>query len=297
MELFKPFEASSLCQKARLEQQIAEKAALKQASAPTLLTIEPIVKTPPSTTPIDNDVLDLATDDLAISSDSDDDSNTKRLVVVEEEENRLLASPKTGLAGKPLDAQSNTPTTSLRTILLGAAAIESTPPAELRPSVKLTGKSRLNSDFFKPIGPPSRRSTSLNRIIQHDVNRRVQQPFVLPTIAAPPRRVPSPTFAKFNPGLVCSVPLPFGPPPIQLPPPQNVTINNYYGNYQPYHRPSSAHWQPHRQHSHQARQQAIPDLLNLSRSQFRRYCARVSQAEIDYAVNIRREHKHKRNSQ
>lgn len=58
-----------------------------------------------------------------------------------------------------------------------------------------------------------------------DQQKRVNNPFKVPTIEPRPRKVPSPTFARFNPGLVCP------PNPSQSVNQATITImiNNYYG--------------------------------------------------------------------
>lgn len=210
-----------------------------------------------------------------------------------------LVTTPTPLAKPPLepkqvlDAQNSTPTT---VALVGSVSTSvATPKSRL--NFTSAGRQRLNpAVFFKKLDPPVNRSTALNKIVQHDVNRRVRQPFILPTPAAPPRRIPSPTFARFNPELVCGTPQFFGPPsPAPLPAPQNVTINNYYGTHPP-SQPSS--WHPSQQTTQPARQtskqQAIDEIINLSRKQFMKYCARVSQREIDYAVQLRRQYRRPR---
>lgn len=59
--------------------------------------------------------------------------------------------------------------------------------------------------------------------MERNISESLGSQFRLPRIGPPTPRVHSPTFARFNPGLV------FGPPKVE--PIPNITINNYYGGY------------------------------------------------------------------
>lgn len=87
-------------------------------------------------------------------------------------------------------------------------------------------KSRLPKESLETNNSvPKSRGDILN--IKHRVERNIShslgQPYQLPRIAPPPPKVHSPTFARFNYGLV------YGPPPAE-PVPQITIVNNYYGN-------------------------------------------------------------------
>lgn len=60
--------------------------------------------------------------------------------------------------------------------------------------------------------------------VERDVHQRLGRAYKLPSIQPIPQRVHSPTFARFNHGLVCM-------PQLRPEPTPNITIvNNYYGN-------------------------------------------------------------------
>lgn len=124
-----------------------------------------------------------------------------------------------------------------------------------------TGKSRLNFSTLEKIKPSSLKKGNhpIAKKFSHGVKR--QQPFVWPKIDVPPKRVPSPTFARFNPGLVC--------PSTTVSPPPNIIINNYYGT-------SSRQFKP----------QCI-DPARMSRGQFKRFTKRSTQTQINEALAIR----------
>lgn len=131
-------------------------------------------------------------------------------------------------------------------------------------------QSRLNADFFK--APPKRqhiRKQAIERRVQNNWKSRPQQGFQLPRIDTPPRKVPSPTFARFNPGLV-------SPSPSQVPTHTTTIINNYYGTQ---NRPVPQ----------------VSDPLQMSRCQFKRFCSKVDKKTGDLYAELRRHQKNQKN--
>lgn len=87
---------------------------------------------------------------------------------------------------------------------------------------------RLGPDFFKELAKPTgAKRVAIAQAVKVDKARREQRPFELPFIQAPPRRPPSPTFARFNPGLV--YPSNTANTVIHPAGVQNITIINQYG--------------------------------------------------------------------
>lgn len=98
---------------------------------------------------------------------------------------------------------------------------------------RVTSQSRLPKELLDRITPiaPSRPSYStIRERVEQNISDSLGKPFRLPRIEFPAPRAPSPTFARFNPGLVY---LPPRPEPIP-----NITINNNYygGNFRGHNR-------------------------------------------------------------
>lgn len=106
-----------------------------------------------------------------------------------------------------------------------------------------------------------------NRRKLHAIHHK-PRPFQLPQLQPlPAKRPPSPTFARFNPGLAY---------PSVVPSPPTIIINNYYGQ-------DTIKPQP-----------ICLDPKLMSRGQFKRFAKRktTTQAQIDEALAIRRQFKH-----
>lgn len=75
------------------------------------------------------------------------------------------------------------------------------------------------------------RRVAIKRRVEESYSVSAKRPFLAPTVDPLPRAPPSPTFARFNPGLAYPSAPPAALPP-NLPPAKNITINynNYYGS-------------------------------------------------------------------
>lgn len=142
-------------------------------------------------------------------------------------------------------------------------------PQPIKKIFSSAGKSRLNPYAFETNNRPKNKVNVINqtRPLPQWVSRALSvngpPSFVWPKVDPPPKRVPSPTFARFNPGLV-------SPTPTSTPPP-TIIINNYYGNNS--HRPISQ----------------CTDPAQMSRGQFKRFANRktTTQKQINEALAIR----------
>lgn len=128
---------------------------------------------------------------------------------------------------------------------------------------------------YRPTPPRFR----INQALQRDLTGRTERPFVLPTIGIPPKRVPSPTFARFQPGFVCGN--------TNLAAPQNVIFQNFYGlgpfNEQSGNQPPSK--------PYAAPRPSDEDILRMSRSQFKRFIRdftkSASKADVERVLQLR----------
>lgn len=126
------------------------------------------------------------------------------------------------------------------------------------------GKSRLNSNLLTQVSRPSgNKGTGIARIPTVPKRKR-QSPFVWPRSEPLAKRAPSPTFAQFNPGLVC--------PSATVAPPPTIVINNYYGGgYRAFKPPPTC-----------------TDPALMSRGQLRRFYQRSTPEQIAEAMAIRK---------
>lgn len=127
-----------------------------------------------------------------------------------------------------------------------------------------TDKWRLNPAIVEKYKCPTNRlpNNQSKLVPNRPLNIKRPSPFVWPKVDPPPKRVPSPTFARFNPGLVC--PKPSTPQP-------TIVINNYYGYSA--NKPSPQCTNP----------------AQMTRGQFKRFAKRktTTQAQINEALAIR----------
>lgn len=155
------------------------------------------------------------------------------------------------------------------------------PPSVKKPQIR--SSSRLPSSLLTntPTTAPARnkRWDSIQKRVTSN-RKHSQSAFTLPKVDTPPRRPPSPVFARFNPGLVCPR------PPVQtsLPAPQNVIINHYYPT--PSTLPS-----PQRNPKPELQQK---DARWMNKKQFKRWATQMNKTKPQIADDFaqwRREHK------
>lgn len=226
------------------------------------------LKTPRPISPIektDDDTISLLAEDLFVS-DSEEESVVSlpplSITIPNSITSSSLLSPISLQSSSPSPVSLSSSTVSLSTSTVSTTSIKT--PNSI--PYKARFPSRLGKDFFQSV--PSR--AAVNRRASRDFSQRKRKPFEIPTpdiapkrYKSPPPKRYSPTFARFNPGLVC------GDVKIGLNTPHSITINNYYYN-----------------NNQKGSQVTDPKLM--SRGQFKRYCKRATPEEISKALILRK---------
>lgn len=296
-----PLDTNNLCKKAQLDQVIRTR--VRQKKNPKKPISKPIIST--SSSESDTLQIDTLEKDLFVSSSEDehplvidestfDATDTNDAIVKTAVSTSIAASTTTTTL---LSTTITTPATTLVTATTTASlpdAIIITAPLATAPTtistpaagIALSTATTTTAAVTAPVSVPAIKAVpSPHRLSQQriaEINRRARENqstsnFVLPPIARPPRRAISPTFARFNPGLVS--PSPGYAPQVAFygSNPPNIVINNYYPQPQaPYHHPPSLPQFAPRYNDEQV------ELM--TRGQFGRWCKRNSKDKIAEAV-------------
>lgn len=303
-----PLDVNNLCKKAQLDKAIRTRVQQKKNSK------VPISKPIVSTSSSESDTLQLDTleKDLFLSSSEEENplvidetvplaidtaTDTDAAIVTTTVSTPIVASTTTTTPTALLSTVTTTATTAIPSIAITTpattfvtatttasshAAIIVTAPLATATTTTAAVTASVSVPAIKAF--PSQHRLSQQRIAE--INRRARENqsasnFVLPPIARPPRRAISPTFARFNPGLVS--PSPGYAPQVAFygSNPPNIVINNYYPQPQPqpqppYHQPPILPQFAPRYNDGQV------ELM--TRGQFGRWCKRNSKEKIAEAV-------------
>lgn len=221
VEAYKPYCLSSPSNQARRRIQIISQEIIKlgKPSLPTQPLLPPI-RSKVTSTVTSSTITSTSAIEVPTTNTSTVTKPTTGLSVLEED---LLVSD-TGSDASEIPPEQQAVIDAIADVLKKPTILEPSqrvikaPPAV----VKFRNNSRIKDLTTTITKAPASRATLLGiqKTVEADISSKQGKPFSLPNLEPKPKRIPSPTFARFNPGLVCAK----APEPVQ-----NVTIvhHNY----------------------------------------------------------------------